>query len=273
MSKDHRKDNSQLPSASALSHIIDLESQRNIPTQKQNKHFHNMKEIEQLLSPFELDTTFLKSNEPNIVLFLGEIFVKKATEKILIDSKPYIENLNNIYDYLSEEDPLPAGSDNLIFVFGSPSLFRITKAIELYHQKHGNKLILSGHSPNYTIDHQFSEAERDYKLAIKSKIPATDILVENKSITFADNVRTSLNLLDSKKIAWKNIILVNSPYTQRRGWGFFQKYIKDHQHTYRVNSKTGEDYTKQNWFKNSHPTQVVLNEMVKLKIAHTLNTS
>ena len=85
-------------------------------------------------------------------------------------------------------------------------------------------------------------------------------MVERQAITLPDNVRRTLNLLDQKSFKYSSIILVNSPYVQRRGWAHFQKYVDDHIRLIRINSATQPALQKANWFKSEVGIKVIANE-------------
>ncbi|HED38668.1 MAG TPA: YdcF family protein, partial [Ignavibacteria bacterium] len=125
----------------------------------------------------------------------------------------------------------------------------------------------------YGNNQSATEAEIYAQIAVDAGVPKNSIIIENKSITIPDNVRSSLNLLDKKGISYGSIILVNSPYTQRRGWVHFKKYIPDTIKLIRVNSETGEQYKKDFWYKNPTGIDVVIGEFLKAKIAVSLNTA
>ena len=175
------------------------------------------------------------------------------------------------YDYLSEEDIIAPA--DLIFVFGAKTTARIDKAIALYKQGFGKRLMVSGASPHYAADKAVKEAERDAQIARDQGVPESALVLETNSISIPDNVRSSLNLLDARGLVHQKVMLVNSPYTQRRGWAHFRKYLSDDAELIRVNAATAEKFSREHWYKNLEGIRVVLGEFVKLRVAVLLNTA
>ena len=157
-------------------------------------------------------------------------------------------------------------------MFGAKTSLRAEKAIELYQQGWSRKVIFSGHG-SYTNRDSLPEAERGYAFARQAGIPDEDIIVENRSITIPDNVRTSLNLFDRLNFKPTRLILVNSPYSQRRGWCLFQKYLCEDVSVIRHNCQTTTPFSQDRWFQHKTGLEIVLNEFIKMKIAVTLNTA
>lgn len=275
-----RKDFTKLPSATELREIINTEAWRDMPIEKVGFHYPDFSLVTELLRSLGLPTEiFINEYKPedldkNTLIEKGNSLIEQVKSKML-SSEPnesQINLFNRIYDYLSEENALEPA--DLIFVFGSKTPVRIEKAIDLYKAKLSDKIMISGGNPFYQKDEQrISEAERYRELAVDSGIPAEHIIVETKSITIPDNVRSSLNLLDEKGVSFSSIILVNSPYVQRRGWVHFKKYLPDSVKVIRVNSTTIDKYQKNNWFRNTDGIGVILNEFVKMKVAVTLDTA
>ena len=160
----------------------------------------------------------------------------------------------------------------MIFVFGSSNLARAEKAVELYKKDLAPKIIFSGGSPIYDPVRPV-EAREYRRLALKQGVPDKAIIVEDQSITTADNIKCSLNLLDQLKVKLEKIILVNSPSSQRRGWCHFKKYLPDKIKLFRINCATKPEYNKVNWFRNEAGIRIILNEFVKMKVAVILDTA
>lgn len=270
----------QLPEGQELQNILSKEAKRPVPKEKQNKHYPDFSSAIQLLRKYSLSpdifTQEWTSRDSSIILKQSKILISKLTETILNSrqSKASRENISlfdKVYDYLAQEDPLEKA--DLIFVFGAKTLFRVEKGVELYQKKLANLLMLSGGHPSYKSNPIVSEAEIYKEFALEKGIPDSNIITEDKSITMPDNVKRSLNLLDEKAIHPHNIILVNSPYNQRRGWAHFKKYTPKGVKLIRVNCKTGPKYSKENWYKNEDGIRAVINSFVKMKIAVILNSA
>lgn len=246
---------------------------------EKNIHYPDFLLVIRLLKQFSLPSeVFSKDFIPQDLIkkdFIEETHdLTKHLVKRILDSRLKrndIKLFDEIYDYLSEQDN-PERAD-LIFVFGAKTLARIEKAIQVYRKGFSSLIMISGAGPFYEKNRKSTEAERYRDFAIRTGIAGKNIIIEKKSITIADNVRRSLNLLDKKGIGYESIILVNSPYTQRRGWVHFKKYLPDNIKLIRINCLTIEKYQKDNWYKNRDGIKIILSEFAKMKIAVILNTT
>lgn len=275
-----KRDNfNQLPSSAELNDILSAEAKRAFPEGKEGEHYFDFSPIEKLASHFGLSTEFLSTsfNQQDIAehdLFgQGKILIENLKKELLskeLDAA-VVEACNSVYDYLAEED-VPERAD-LIFVFGAKTPLRIAKAIELYKQDLSERILISGRSPHYAENQSGSEAETYARIALGQGIPPSALITEEESITIPDNVRSSLNLLDDKEIAYSSLILVNSPYVQRRGYAHFKKYLPETVKLIRVNSDTGDQYKRDAWYKSGTGIDTVLSEYVKAKVAVSLNTA
>lgn len=275
MHQNFRTHFTSLPSVAELNKIIAQEQPRIVPTDKTTTHFVDHRVAIDLLNTYHLPTDYFtkdwtwKQIADNDIISEINAIGNKLLEKILWDNqrRPVFDR---VYDYLSEEDQ-PQSSD-VIFVFGAKTPTRIEKAIELYHQGLAPKMMLSGGNPFYN-QNPISEAEKYRDIAIQKGVPAENIITETISITLPDNVGASLNQLKANNIAINSWILVNSPYSQRRGYGVFQKHTETGTKIYRVNSKTSAIYSREQWFKNPDGIKVIFNELVKLKFTVIFNTA
>ena len=133
--------------------------------------------------------------------------------------------------------------------------------------------MISGHGPFYEeIQEGQTEAEKLKRFATEQCIPESDILIETNSITIPDNVKSSLNFLEENNILHKRIILINSPFSQRRGWIHFQKYSENIQF-FRINSDVSNIFSRDEWYKSETGIRIIINEFIKIKSAELLNTA
>jgi len=275
----NRNNFSQLPDSGELQNILNTEVNRNLPPGKEGEHYFDFSPLIKMARHFGVSAQLLaqdfsKEDAVNEQLFeKGKAILEELKENILDNNLSHedIEAMNAVYDYLAEED-IPKKSD-LIFVFGAKTSLRIEKAVELFNKKISERIVLSGKGPHYGKNSDQTEAVIYAQIAIDKGIPAKAILIEDKSITIPDNVRSSLNLLDNRKISYNSIILVNSPYTQRRGWAHFKKYLPDDVKLIRVNCETGDQYKRDYWYKSPVGIDVVIGEYLKAKVAVSLNTA
>ncbi len=270
---------SQLPNSTELQSILSAEAKRDVPEEKEELHYMEFSPLIRLAEHLGIPAELIVSNytkkdlEEQDLLGKGKIMVEQIKEKLLQQdlSPEDIEVCNAAYDYLAEED-VPEESD-LIFVFGAKTPLRIEKAVELYQQGLAEKILVSGRGPSYGDTQVPTEAETYTRIAMEKGVPVDAIITEDQSITIPDNVRSSLNLLDKNGVSYSSIILVNSPYTQRRGWAHFKKYLPDSVRLVRVNSGTGDQYKRDTWYTNPTGIDVVLSEYFKAKVAVSLNTA
>ena len=275
-----KRDNfSQLPNSAELQNILEAEIKRDIPKGKEESHYMDFSPLVKLAEHFGITANivvldYTKEDVAQQDLFeKGKLLVEQLKEKLLGQelSPEDIEMCNAAYDYLAEEDA-PEEAD-LIFVFGAKTPLRVEKAVELYQQGLAEKILVSGRNPGYAEKQSTTEAEVYAQIAIEKGVPAEAVIKEDQSITIPDNVRSSLNLLDTIGVQYGSILLVNSPYTQRRGWAHFKKYLPDSVRLIRVNSGTGDQYKRDFWYKNAVGIDVVLSEYLKAKVAVSLNTA
>ncbi len=275
MKQSSRTHFTSLPSVAELEKIMEREQTRIIPKNKADLHFVDTQVAVELLKAMNLPTDYFTGNwtweqiaNQDLITQVNEVGNQLLTK--ILETPQHLPVFDQAYDYLAEEDT-PQTSD-LIFVFGAKTPARIEKAIELYHKGFAPRMILSGGNPFYN-QQSISEAEKYRDIAIQNGVPPNNIILETSSITLPDNVGASLNQLKAANIAIKSWILVNSPYSQRRGYGIFQKHTADEIKIYRVNCPTSQMYSREQWFKNPEGIKVIFNELVKLKLTIIFNTA
>ncbi len=269
----------QLPSYEELLAILEKEGKRDVPLDKKDLHYANFSSIINLLNSFNLPASFftesIKFEEwKDTELFDGTISVFDNLAQAIFSNEDSskIELFNNLYDYLSEQDTLEKA--DLLFVFGAKSTFRIEKAIDLFNQGYAPKILISGHGPFYEGEAQLPEADRLAQFAVERGVAMENIFVENESITIPDNVKRSLNLLEKLGQAHGKIILVNSPFSQRRGWAHFQKFRSPETKFVRINTdKVSSQFSREGWYKDMDGIKVVLKEFFGLRVSELINTS
>lgn len=261
-----RFDRSILPDSAELARILEKESKRTVPEENQDIHFPQFDTAVKIfehygVSPEVFTDLSLKIGE---VLTEGKKLLDELVQKILANpiDKDEIALFDAAYSYLSEED-IPQTSD-MIFVFGAKTPLRAEKALELYRSKLAGKVMVSGGSPFYQPDEE-AGADRYKGILVSGGVPQEDIISENRSITMPDNVRSSLNLLDTLGTKPESMILVNSPYAQRRGWSLMRKYLPKSVVLQRVNAGVDLELSKDEWYKTENSLRVVLNEFIKMR--------
>ncbi len=264
-----RTSHTQLPSNDEMMHIAAAEAQRPLAEGKTGVHYVNFDAIGALCAHMGVDTDLflLDDKTSDTILTKGAALVDTLVPKLL-SQPPRADTeklLQDAYAYLAEED-VPQASD-IIFVFGTHSLHRAEKAIELYKQGLAPVLLGSGRGPFYGSTDNETEAQRYSDAAKAAGVPETAIVMEEQSITLVDNIRRSLNLLNDRNQRFDSLIIVNSPFAQRRGWAMWRKYLDDNIKLYRVNCAPGSNSSAEQWFRNQDGLRIVLGEYVKLRNA------
>ncbi len=267
---------SSLPTGSELAAILEREATREIPSDRKSTHFVDFSTCDALLAVLGIE---MRLSDPvpeppqlDELIRRGDELVEQIVDRLVKrHQEPEVaQSCNNVYDYLSQTDPVQAA--DLLLVFGAKTPLRIEHAVNLYKQGLAPRILVSGHAP-LTSEEIVSEAERYRDYALAQGVPAEAVLLENTSITIPDNVRCSLNLLDERGEQPSSIILVNSPYVQRRGYAHTQKYIWSKTKIIRQNCGTAEKYQQDRWYTSIEGIKVIMNEFIKLKIAVALNTA
>jgi uncharacterized SAM-binding protein YcdF (DUF218 family) len=111
-----------------------------------------------------------------------------------------------------------------IMALGSHDLRVAERGAKLWLQGYAPLLIVSGGLGNFTRD-MWTEPEADKfaRIAIGLGVPASNIIVENKSGNTGENIRFTKKILDEKGINPNSFILVQKPYMERRTSATFLK--------------------------------------------------
>lgn len=270
----HRQDNSALPDNNELSRILSAEVTRDIPTANQNVHFPDFSLFRQLLVYYQISTDILDNQQLDIhgVVSEGSSILNALVRNILANPNAEVKGLlDKAYEYLAEEDT-PQKSD-LLLVLGSRTPLRAQKAAEIYHRQLADRIVISGGNPIYHSGDAETEAVRYKEILMNSGISEDTISIEDRSITIPDNIRRTLNLLEQQRFLPHSIIIVNSPYAQRRGWAILKKHLPKNVVVYRVNSECAVEYRKEEWYKQEKTLRIILNEFIKMRASVVYNTA
>lgn len=120
--------------------------------------------------------------------------------------------LSGMFEYNGTLDRLSArrGSD------------RLWQAIHLYHKRKIKRIILSGDS-GYVFREGLHEADQLKKLLIEQNIPASDILIENKSRNTHENAKETVRFLKEGELTSNSFILITSAIHMHRAEACFKK--------------------------------------------------
>lgn len=158
--------------------------------------------------------------------------------------------------YLSPQSRL-AKSDAIVAVSGGETNSRADEAIELYRDQWAPKIIFSGAAldPNGP-----SNAAAMKRRAVAAGVPAADILLDEVSTNTFENALAVREIIRAQSM--KQIILVTSPYHQRRAFVTFRsklgKGVKIINH-----SATDSRWRRSSWWSNDYSYRVTVAELQK----------
>lgn len=148
-------------------------------------------------------------------------------------------------------------SDVIVAVSGGDTAARARKAAELYLDGWASKIIYSGDSADPMAASNAAEMK---EIAISMKVPARNILVEEKSTNTAENATYTMKLLDEMDA--RKVILVSSPYhTRRVKLNFIKASDTD---TMRFMTATADDEAWHKWYLKASGWQIAVNELAGL---------
>lgn len=133
-----------------------------------------------------------------------------------------IELSRKIWDYHHVNHHLrPA---DCILVLGSHDLRVAERGAELWLAGFAPWLLFSGGLGRLT-DGVFEQPEADTfaQIAMKMGVPASKILIENRSTNTGENIALAYKLLQQRNLSVKRMILVQKPYMERRAYATFQQ--------------------------------------------------
>lgn len=158
--------------------------------------------------------------------------------------------------YLSPQDS-PEQADVIVVVSGGRTTSRASKGIELYRQGYAPKLIFSGAALDDGPSNAF--AMRDQ--AISAGVSPQDIYIDEKSQNTFENAENSKKIID--ELGAKKIILVTSPYHQRRANQTFESVL-DKNYTVIGVSAFDDRWRKSQWWYRGFPVFISASELWKL---------
>lgn len=141
--------------------------------------------------------------------------------------------------FLSPQDKLEK-ADVIVVVSGGETFSRTQKAVELYKDNWAPKIIVSGAARSGEISNAM--AMKSY--AIKKGVLAKDIFIEEESNSTYENALFSKEIIEENN--FKKIILVTSPYHQRRTYMNFRFVLGP---DYQIINQSSSD---SNWSSSSY---------------------
>ena len=158
--------------------------------------------------------------------------------------------------YLSPQDEL-AKADAIVAISGGETTERTKEAVKLYHDGYAPLLIFSGAAR----DEGVSNAEAMKQIAISLGADEADIVVEEQAKDTFGNAIFVQEIADQYNL--KSIILVTSPYHQKRAYLTFRKYLGSDV-TIINHSATDSAWRKNGWWKNDWGYALTFSELRKI---------
>lgn len=113
---------------------------------------------------------------------------------------------------------------DVILVQGSHDLRVAERGAELYLQGWAPRVVFSGGLGNLTRGMwDEPEADKFARIARDMGVPASAILIENRSTNTGENVQLTRRLLAAEGIDPGSFLLVQKPYMERRTWATFRR--------------------------------------------------
>lgn len=165
--------------------------------------------------------------------------------------------------YLSPQSKL-VKSDAIIVISGGRTTNRADEGINLFKQGLADKIIFSGAA----LDDGPSNALAMKIQALNEGIPANAILTDEDSKNTYQNAINAKRILE--EIGAKKIILVTSPYHQRRAYMTFEKVLGK---SYQIlnHSAIDDRWSKSHWYESGFSYNISLSELQKIIFIYLTN--
>lgn len=158
--------------------------------------------------------------------------------------------------YLSPQSKLE-NSDAIVVISGGQTTSRADKGIQLYKDGYAKNMVFSGAA----LDDGPSNAEAMQMQAIAAGVPLNSINTDDESQDTYQNAVNSKKILEGIKA--KKIILVTSPYHQRRAYETF-KFVLGKDYTVLNSSSFDDRWSKSRWWDKGFAYNITLSESAKL---------
>ncbi len=168
-------------------------------------------------------------------------------------SFPYL--LNGLASFLVVRDPL-APADAIIVLSGDTNGERVAEGVKLYKEGYARRLLMSGG----TLAWNLSYAEWMKKQALAAGVPASAILLQDRSKSTIDDAKFSLPIVESNH--FRTVIVVTSPYHTRRAAAVFKKLYGRRGIRVIVRPAETSDFNPHDWWRRHEDTQYVVWEYV-----------
>lgn len=159
--------------------------------------------------------------------------------------------------YLSPQDQLRQ-ADAIVAISGGETGTRANEAIELYKKGLAPRIIFSGAALDPSSP---SNAATMAHQARQAGVPASDILLEEASTNTRENAVDVAAIMHDKDI--KSIILVTSPYHQRRAYITFRRALGPNL-TIINHSSLDQNWRRSHWWETAYSRSLTLAETQKV---------
>jgi uncharacterized SAM-binding protein YcdF (DUF218 family) len=159
--------------------------------------------------------------------------------------------------FLSPQDPL-APSDAIVVVSGGETNQRVAEGVKLYQAKWAPVLIMSGAAR----DAKASNAAAMKRMAVAAGVPADKIITEEKSMNTFENAQYVREIIEQHK--FNQLILVTSPYHQRRAALVFGKALQGLPVKIINHSSVDSAWRKNGWWLDSWARSLTGSEIEKI---------
>lgn len=159
--------------------------------------------------------------------------------------------------FLSPQDKLRQ-ADVIVAVSGGETSQRTNEAVRVYKEGYAPRLLFSGAAADPNSPSNAAIMRRN---AINQGVPASAILIEPNSTTTAQNAADCAPIIHA--LGAHTIILVTSPYHQRRAWLSFHQVLGSSV-TIINHSASDSVWRKSTWWTNPETIKLTFEELQKI---------
>lgn len=157
--------------------------------------------------------------------------------------------------YLSPQDRLQK-ADAIVVISGGDTNARVAEGVKLLKEDWAQRIIFSGAAATGEVSNALSMK----RIAIQSGVSESEILIEENSTSTKENAEFVTEVIRNNDI--KSIIIVTSPYHQRRAYNHFRDQLgKDF--VIINHSAVDQNWSKANWWGNATARFLTYGEVLK----------
>ncbi len=154
----------------------------------------------------------------------------------------------------------PEKSAAIIVISGGKTLDRAKTGLELFDKGYSSTLIFSGAVTDGNSD---SNAEVMKQYALEQGVPESAIITEDQATNTLENAERIVSLIGN--LSSKRIILVTSPYHQKRSYLTFHKVLGDDWEIISYPSdEPGSDWSEYGWWRTAFGWRITFSELAKI---------